>query len=108
MKKYLLAALVAAFTTFNGNPVSFSYQGGLLVPGLPPKLITFNTLPGHTFAVADGVHKNGFLGTYDISAAIAGVPEPATWAMLIISFGGIGAMLRGARRRQGALAPGRA
>ncbi|MDP3855776.1 MAG: PEPxxWA-CTERM sorting domain-containing protein [Phenylobacterium sp.] len=29
-----------------------------------------------------------------------GVPEPATWAMMIIGFGGVGAALRGARRRQ--------
>ena len=35
--------------------------------------------------------------------SISAVPEPATWAMLILGFGGIGTMLRYARRR-GALA----
>lgn len=93
-------ALVAAFTTFNGDPFSFTYQGGLIFPGIPPKLITFNTLPGHTFGVIDGVDKNVFGGTYEISPAIAGVPEPSTWAMLILGFGGIGVMLRSLRRKQ--------
>jgi hypothetical protein len=32
--------------------------------------------------------------------AIASVPEPATWMMLILGFGGIGFMLRQARRRE--------
>jgi hypothetical protein len=32
----------------------------------------------------------------------AGVPEPATWAMMLIGFGGLGASLRNARRRQAA------
>lgn len=34
----------------------------------------------------------------DVSIVQAGVPEPATWAMMIVGFGGAGAMLR--RRRQ--------
>ena len=29
---------------------------------------------------------------------VAGVPEPATWALMMIGFGGLGAMLRGAKR----------
>ncbi|MDB5423966.1 MAG: sorting protein, partial [Phenylobacterium sp.] len=31
---------------------------------------------------------------------VAAIPEPATWAMLVLGFGGIGAMLRGGRRRE--------
>jgi hypothetical protein len=34
-------------------------------------------------------------------AGIAGVPEPATWAMMLVGFGGLGAMLR---RRRGRVA----
>jgi hypothetical protein len=32
--------------------------------------------------------------------AVGGVPEPASWALMILGFGGAGAALRGQRRRQ--------
>jgi hypothetical protein len=42
-------------------------------------------------------------GALDLSTAIdnvgIAVPEPATWAMMLIGFGGLGAVLRGNRRR---------
>ena len=31
---------------------------------------------------------------------LPGVPEPATWAMLVVGFGGIGGVVRASRRRQ--------
>ncbi len=34
-----------------------------------------------------------------LGVAIGGVPEPATWAMMLVGFGLIGATLRGPRRR---------
>jgi PEP-CTERM motif len=34
--------------------------------------------------------------------AVGGVPEPATWALFILGFGLVGAMLRSARAKQGA------
>jgi hypothetical protein len=36
--------------------------------------------------------------------ATGGVPEPASWALMIVGFGGAGAALRGQRRRQAACA----
>ena len=39
----------------------------------------------------------------DRSDLTAGVPEPATWALMILGFGGVGALLR--RRRREAFAP---
>jgi hypothetical protein len=39
-----------------------------------------------------------------ILSGVAAVPEPATWALMIMGFGGAGAMLRGQRRRQGVAA----
>ncbi len=35
------------------------------------------------------------------SQITGGVPEPAAWAMMLMGFGGLGAAMRGARRRQG-------
>jgi hypothetical protein len=34
-----------------------------------------------------------------LSAAVSAVPEPATWAMMIIGFGAVGSMVRTSRRR---------
>jgi hypothetical protein len=38
-----------------------------------------------------------------VGAPVGGVPEPASWALMILGFGSAGAMLRG-RRRPAALA----
>lgn len=36
----------------------------------------------------------------NIGALASGVPEPATWAMMLLGFGGIGFMLRSGKRRE--------
>ena len=46
-------------------------------------------------AVTDGVDLLNYTG----GVAIAAVPEPATWAMMIVGFGAIGSSLRRANRR---------
>jgi hypothetical protein len=93
-------ALVASFGTFNNNPVSFIYQGAYTTPsgGFFPNFTTFNTLVGNTFMVIDTVTKNTYFGEFDITAVSSAVPEPATWAMLLLGFGGIGVMLRNRRK----------
>lgn len=50
--------------------------------------------------------NNPFLGngTLTISNVVAGVPEPATWAMMILGFGLIGATMRYRRRDANAFA----
>ncbi len=48
-----------------------------------------------SFAIA--VNNGGFAGV-TFSPAIAAVPEPATWAMMIGGFGGIGGILRQRRK----------
>ncbi|MFI4950679.1 MAG: PEPxxWA-CTERM sorting domain-containing protein [Caulobacterales bacterium] len=60
-------------------------------------------------AAADTAQISHFTGTYtlgDVTGSgtfnIGGVPEPATWMLLLLGFGGIGAVLR--RRRQAAFA----
>lgn len=54
---------------------------------------------GYSVAGGQAYYGDERLGVVGVSA----VPEPATWAMLIVGFGLAGSMVR-ARRRQGALA----
>ncbi|MGH7018219.1 MAG: PEPxxWA-CTERM sorting domain-containing protein [Caulobacteraceae bacterium] len=52
--------------------------------------------------------QNGFsndvLGIDNIFAGTVAVPEPATWAMLLMGFFGLGGMLRASKSRKGSLA----
>jgi hypothetical protein len=68
----------------NGNFVSFA----ALDPG--------SRYENWTFASQDIVPIGG-----------GGVPEPSTWAMMLVGFGGLGAVLRRRRRDVVALAPAR-
>jgi len=58
-----------------------------------------------TFGAADSINRVVFNTTQpafefdNIAAAISGVPEPSTWAMMIMGFGLIGFTLRNGRRR---------
>jgi hypothetical protein len=62
--------------------------------------VTFTTLTPTTIAFTNGTpFGDNMLGLDDVS--VTGVPETATWAMLIIGFGLIGVS---ARRRKAAVA----
>jgi hypothetical protein len=53
---------------------------------------------GEFFANVDGVFPN-VDGAYQMEVSVAGtVPEPATWALTLAGFGGLGAVLRSRRR----------
>jgi hypothetical protein len=58
-----------------------------------------------TFGAADGINRVVFNTTEpafefdNIAASIAGVPEPATWTMLILGFGFVGFMMRSNRQK---------
>ena len=60
-----------------------------------------NAIDGTLVAASWGgdgeLHNYGFAGPLP-----AGVPEPSTWAMMLLGFGGMGAMLRRARVRRAA------
>ena len=49
------------------------------------------------------LYSNGKAFEADDFAFKSGVPEPATWAMMIMGFGAVGGMARSARRRQAAV-----
>jgi hypothetical protein len=43
-------------------------------------------------------------GTWISDLTLSAVPEPSTWAMMLVGFGGLGAALRGSRRKRAATA----
>jgi hypothetical protein len=49
---------------------------------------------GHAFDYGYGMQ-----GAFEVQGDVTAVPEPATWALMIVGFGGAGAMLRSRRRR---------
>jgi hypothetical protein len=69
----------------------FEFDGvfGTASPFTPPN---FGSYKGQTFALTNkGSNHNGYqVG----NLSVAGVPEPGTWALMILGFGGAGAMLR--------------
>jgi hypothetical protein len=48
------------------------------------------------YNTSGGVQANA-LGPYEMSVSVAGVPEPATWTLMSVGFGGLGAALQSAR-----------
>lgn len=46
-------------------------------------------------------NKGAFTADIHLNAVAGGVPEPAAWAMLLMGFGGLGALLRGRRTQAG-------
>ena len=92
---YLLADGTTTNTLFNlvsgsGNNDNFeiSISGGLF------DSITLTTTGGHGLAAVKQVSFN---------PEVAAVPEPATWAMMLLGFGGIGFSMRRKARRSNAL-----
>jgi len=76
----------------NGNQVAPGTNGLFMVTGNA----------GETFT---GVTMTSGQNSFEVdNLAVAGVPEPATWAMMILGLGGMGMALRSRRRTLSALA----
>jgi hypothetical protein len=65
---------------------------------------TFDLVVGSAYITALTNHTANITGAdfqYSTTAGFAGgVPEPATWAMMLVGFGAVGFMMRGSRRKQ--------
>jgi PEP-CTERM motif len=95
-------SIVEGSTLPNARLIIGSFSGG--VPPAPPPILNFNDYAGGTRFVSNNdspfiAQLNGDLGfrTF-VDTAIAGVPEPESWAMMIIGFGLIGACARQRRK----------
>ena len=56
--------------------------------------------PSDGFWTKEQASNSAFIqGKINLYSLAAGVPEPSTWAMMIIGFGGVGTMVRSNRRR---------
>ena len=74
-------------------------NGDQLSPGTNGRFTVFSDDPGEYFT---GIKLESRTNSFEIdNLAIAGVPEPATWAMMIVGFGAAGSLIR--RRRAMAL-----
>ncbi|HXQ13352.1 MAG TPA: PEPxxWA-CTERM sorting domain-containing protein [Caulobacteraceae bacterium] len=100
-----LPAAVTSFAldygTFNGSPVTFLLSNGDSFTQastgsgyLTPNVFTANSTPFNSVLVTSG--------DYVLDINNIGVPEPATWAMMLLGVGFIGGGLRLARRQVGA------
>lgn len=91
-------------TTLADNPANYTFLGTISPNGSNINWeltgATFNGLmlqvssnqPGITFGTLKQISYEPFVG-------IGGVPEPSTWALMLLGFGGIGIALRRGRRR---------
>ena len=88
--------------SLDGTPFSLNSSGGLDVFTLSPALLADGGT-SHQLSVT-GYFVSGptasYAGTFNANSVP--VPEPATWAMMLVGFAGIGMALR--RRRQPVLA----
>ncbi|MDB5436644.1 MAG: hypothetical protein JWR47_2901 [Phenylobacterium sp.] len=84
------------------DPSSFSFKA----TGAGPLTLDFNTVGANQiYFTTDIFGANGNTG--NIGAILqtgGGVPEPASWALMLVGFGGLGAALRHRRRQTLALA----
>jgi hypothetical protein len=101
----------ATFNDISGNGTNITWNGGEVLVSTPISLqhgsntLTFGytSLEGQGYAGFQGTGDEGW-GLRDIQVSGNAVPEPATWGLMIVGFGGMGGLLRRQRRQQAAAA----
>jgi uncharacterized protein (DUF2147 family) len=84
---------------FNSNSQIFAIGGKQYTLNLDGFLVDGS--PSGGFWTKEQELNSAFIrGKIDLYSVASAVPEPSTWAMMIIGFGGVGTMVRSARRRQ--------
>ena len=94
-----------------GDSTTFAYFYGINQPGQTlTGLINQAQTEGLAYTLGTQSSENGdypnqgagaaILGVGLVGVVAHGVPEPATWAMMLVGFGGLGLALRSSRRRQ--------
>jgi hypothetical protein len=98
-----ISTIGAGTATFAGNTIDFDISSSLLPStGFTPGQYGWNVWP-RAATTAAGVAITGSPAISDFApnnATLAAVPEPATWAMMLIGFGAVGGAMRSAKRRQ--------
>ena len=112
----LTSVLVGASTdvsftsvSLNGTPFTVNSTGTvdsrslimLPVTAGPQQLVVSGTV--NPSSGSAGPFNGGFGGSLSFAPATGGVPEPTSWALMMLGFGGLGAVLRGKRRSLSAL-----
>jgi hypothetical protein len=106
------------FQFYMGSPDEFNRVTFNFADGATPLVLQGNAIWGGT-PDGNGDQSQGFTVSYHFTDKVSsinftsgdqnafefdklagGVPEPASWALMILGFGGAGAALRGQRRRQ--------
>ena len=86
----------------NGNGVTYTTPEGTNLLGVRPATAPFNftrTLgAGEAAQFTVGYNGADAFDTTGFRLSVAGVPEPATWALMIMGFGAVGGSLRARRR----------
>ena len=106
------APVGATFDNVSGNGANVTWAGGHVNVSTPLQLLAgsntltfaYNSLPYNDGQNAgwQGMDDEGWAAHNVVVSQAAAVPEPATWGLMLVGFGGLGAVLRQSRRQRGA------